>query len=250
MLDLCCRAGGMSVGFDRAGLDVIGIDIAWFPDYPYPMYVGDALLALKKLISGERLYFPGKTSPDRRIGLDDITVISASWPCQAANPLTTGTNSVILGPGRHEQLIPAGREMMDLTGKPWVIENTAGAPIRKDLRLNGDMFKDENGEFLLHVWRPRFFEFGNGFFVPQPDGPSKPSRGRVRGWRHGVWSDGPYYAVYGSGGGKANVDEARFATGNDWMTDLKDLAESVPWRYAHYIGSEFLKLNPTKEGKR
>lgn len=238
VLDLCCRAGGAAVGYARAGARVVGVDIEPQPDYPFPFLRADALDVLRGLIEGRAFMFfvPGNFWPVT-VSRRDIAWTHASWPCQAANPLSTGTNK-----GReYPQLIPEGRELMTRLGLPGIIENTAGAPIRKDLALNGDMFRNPDGSYRLGVWRPRWFEFLNGFTVPQLDGPKKPTRGRVRGYRHGQWFDGPYVAVYGNGGGKASLEEAKVAMGIDWMTNLKDLAESIPPDYTHYIGTEWLR---------
>jgi hypothetical protein len=136
---------------------------------------------------------------------------------------------------------------MNRLGRPWIIENTAGAPIRKDLTLNGDMFRDAEGGYRLGVWRPRWFELSAGLVIPQLPGPRKPSRGRVRGWRHGEYFEGPYVAVYGDGGGKASLAEAKAAMGIEWMTTIKDLAEAIPPAYTEYLGAEWLRtITPSK----
>ncbi len=210
LLDACCGAGGAAVGYWRAGFDVIGVDIDPQPDYPFEFHQGDAV----EFICHFGHWFDA---------------IHASWPCQAANPLPTGTNG---SRHPHPQLIPAGRAAMEATGRPWVIENTAGAPIRKDLRLVGDMFTDQ-GEYLLKVWRPRYFEL-SGFLVPQPPMPRR--RGRTRGWRHGTYYDGTYLAVYGDGGGKGTVPEWQDAMGMDWTSVRRSIAEAIPPAYSQYIG--------------
>lgn len=163
----------------------------------------------------------------------------ASWPCQAGHSLTKGTNATTRL-GTYPQLIPGGREVMQEIGLPWVIENTQGAPIRKDLTLVGDMFREPDGTYPLQVWRPRYFEL-SGFSVPQPPMPKR--RGRTRGWRHGeVIRDGwTYLAVYGSGGGKANLAEARVAMEMPWAGKLKECTEAIPPRYSRYIGEHAIK---------
>ncbi|GAB3265239.1 DNA cytosine methyltransferase [Kineosporia babensis] len=215
LLDLCCGVGGASVGYHRAGFDVTGVDIADQPDYPFTFVRADAIAYV--------------TAHGH-----EFDAIAASWPCQAANPLTTGTNR---GRRDHPQLIPAGRAAMQATGRPWVIENTAGAPIRRDLKLVGDMFTGPTGEHLLKVWRPRYFEL-HGFAVPQPAIPR--SRGRTRGWRHGTYYDGPYLAVYGDGGGKGSIAEWREAMGIDWTANRRSLAEAIPPAYTEYIGAHLM----------
>jgi DNA (cytosine-5)-methyltransferase 1 len=228
VLDVYCCEGGATRGYQiGTGLRVLGIDSA-----PQPRYCGDGFLqydaiqALEVLRDGGALPFRMKDGSTLYVTAQDIVFVHTSPPCQAANPLTTGTNA---GLYYHPQLIPEARDLLVQLGIPFVIENTAGAPIRKDLTLNGDMFG-------LDVWRPRWFEFGNGFSVPQPPGPRKPSRGRVRGWRHGEYFDGPYVAVYGKGGGKASVAEAQRAMGIDWTDNWLSLTEAIPPAYTEYIG--------------
>lgn len=243
LLDLCAGVGGAGVGYDRADWDVYAVDIVAQPDNPHPFLRADALEVLRRLLDGERVTFRryardwGLRYSLGAVGLalGDFAALHASWPCQAANPLTTGTNAALRAAGKaapvsHPQLIPAGRELMAATGLPWVIENTAGAPIRRDLMLCGETFG-------LGVTRHRYFEL-SGFTVPQPEHPRH--RGRTRGYRHGVWHDGPYVAVYGSGGGKATVDEARAALGIDWTTNRRSLAESIPPAYTEYVGRHLL----------
>ncbi|WP_181727483.1 DNA cytosine methyltransferase [Streptomyces sp. PT12] len=221
LLDLFCCAGGAAVGYHRAGFEVHGVDIAPRPNYPFPREQGDALAVLERLISTG--------------GIDRYAVVHASPPCQDGCTLTVGTNRS-QGWGReHVQLIPALRELLERAGVPFVIEQPNGrAPVRTDLRLCGEMFG-------LGVLRHRNFELG-GWSVAQLA--HVPHRGRVRGWRHGQWFDGPYVAAYGSGGGKATVEEMQAAMGITWTSTREELTEAIPPAYTEWIGRAFLARVP------
>jgi len=206
LLDLFCGAGGASVGYHRAGFDVVGVDINPQPDYPFEFHQADALT------------FP----------LDGFDAIHASPPCQASSALTKGTNQ-----GReYPQLIPATRWrlLVESAGTPYVIENVQGADIRRDVTLCGEMFG-------LGVIRHRYFEVDE-FRCDAPT--HRPHRGRVRGWRHGEFYEGPYLAVYGEGGGKGSVAEWQQAMGIDWTDDRKAIAEAIPPAYTEFIGAQLL----------
>lgn len=205
LLDLYCGAGGAAVGYARAGFDVVGVDIAPQPDYPFEFHQGDAL---------DFLAAHGREFDARH----------ASPPCQASCTLTRGTNQ-----GReYPNLIPATRKALATFDGPSVIENVQGADIRRDLTLCGEMFG-------LGVIRHRYFEL-SGFTATQPR--HRRHRGRVAGYRHGEWFDGPYFAVYGEGGGKGSVSQWQAAMGIDWTDDRKGIAEAIPPAYTTFIGRQ------------
>ena len=62
----------------------------------------------------------------------------------------------------------------------------------------------------------------------------------MSGFRHGVWHDGPYAAVYGEGGGKGSVARWQRAMGIDWTADRKSIAEAIPPAYTEHIGWQLL----------
>ncbi|MFJ6052995.1 DNA methylase [Streptomyces sp. NPDC092307] len=217
LLDLFCCAGGAGRGYERAGFAVTGVDIRPRPNYPFTFIHGDALTVLAALIeSGEIRRF---------------TAAHASPPCQHGCALTIGTNKS-RGWGRtHVQLIPELRTLLDASGLPYVIEQPNGkAPVRKDITLCGEMFS-------LGVLRHRNFELG-GWSTAQPK--HLKHRGRVRGWRHGEYHDGPYVAAYGKGGGKATVPEMQTAMGIDWTDVREELTEAIPPAYSEWLGRAFL----------
>lgn len=61
----------------------------------------------------------------------------------------------------------------------------------------------------------------------------------MRGWRHGVYREGPYVAAYGDGGGKATVEEIQKAKDIDWSTDHFRLREALPPVYTEWIGRAY-----------
>ena len=130
LLDLFCCQGGAAKGYAASGLfDVVGVDIEPQPRYPYQFVQADALKYVAK--HGHEFDF-----------------IHASPPCQAYSGLTPTKNKP-----DHERLIDLTRDALVKTGKPFVIENVAGA--RHDLRspsmLCGSMFG-------LRTRRHRYFE--------------------------------------------------------------------------------------------
>jgi hypothetical protein len=229
-LDICCRMGGATKGLQRAGFYVIGVDIEPQSGYPGDRFVvEDGLLVLEHWDEV----------------LDEIGVrpslIWQSWPCQEANTATM-TNRKRGIADAHRQFIPEARALSDRIGIPYVLEQPASSrksTIRRDLTLCMDTFKGD----MKPPWvqKHRSFEFGCWTGIPWPRQPEHVKHpGKVRGWRHGEYFDGPYVAGYGNGGGKATAEELRHAMGIDWMTDRFDLCEAIPPAYSEYIGKAFL----------
>lgn len=230
VLDLYSCAGGAARGYQRAGFDVMGVDIVPRPNYcGDSFYQADALEVLGSLANAGEL----------------PTLIHTSPPCQERSTLTTGTNRS-KGWGReHVQFVPETRRLLDVIGIPYVIEQPAGhgGLIRTDVKLCMDMWPVEPPR----VWRHRDFEV-SGFTVPQPV--HVKHEGRVRGWRHGVRHDGDYVAAYGSGGGKATVPEMQHALGIDWTDVREELTEAIPPAYTEHIGRAFIAASLTHQGRQ
>lgn len=206
LLDLFACHGGVSVGAHLAGWDVVGVDVLASAHYPFPMHQADALEVL--------------ATPWFVAGFDAVW---ASPPCQAHSAPTKGTNAK-RGP-RHPDLIGPTRELLEAAGLPYVIENVPGSPLRKDVTLCGEMFG-------LGVLMHRYFELG-AWTMRQPE--HLPHRGRVRGWRHGEYFDGPYIAAYGVGGGKGSAQEIQLAKDIGWTDDPWALREMLPPEFSCLI---------------
>jgi len=221
ILDLFCGLGGASMGYSRAGFDVVGVDLNPQPDYPFDFVEADALEFLADVRSGA------------------FDLIHASPPCQAYLPISRQIQNRGYDQAHHQLLTEPTRYALRAAGIPYVLENPAA---RADIVLCGEMFG-------LSVLRHRRFEIA-GWVAGQPK--HLPHRGRVRGWRHGTYYDGPYVAVYGSGskrgqgltrpsgGGKASLTECQAAMGIDWSNDLGSIHEAIPPAYAEWIGRAFL----------
>jgi hypothetical protein len=130
LVDLFCGAGGASVGYHRAGFDVVGVDIRPQPNYPFEFVQGDALSAF--------VWWSG-----------DIDAIHASPPCQhyAGSTAWRGDR------GNHPDLIAPTRDLLVQIDLPYVIENVPDA--RRHL-INPTMLSGDDVGLPIH--RRRFFE--------------------------------------------------------------------------------------------
>lgn len=207
------RTGGAARGYQLAGFYVVSVDIADCPQNPADVVIkGDALAKLPDLVHGWK-----------------PVAVHASPPCQGRGYLAKGTMPQLAE--RHPNLIPSTREALDKLGLPYILENVGSSGVRSDIRLCGEMFS-------LGVLMHRDFELRN-WTTQQPI--HKPHRGYVRGWRHGVWHDGPYVAAYGKGGGKATVAEMQQAKGIDWSNDHLGLRDALPPAYTEWIGLHLMQ---------
>lgn len=226
ILELFCGVGGAAEGYFRAGFDVYGVDIEEQPDFPFAFFRGDAISVLSTLLGGGSVAFTIGTGKVQRLRIGDFDAVHASPPCQASCTLTKGTNSG----NEYLNLIPATRALLDLFAGPTVIENVQGSDLRRDLTLCGEMFG-------LGVIRHRYFEVSGFAAVPLEH---VKHRGRVAGWRHGEWFDGPYFAVYGDGGGKGTVAQWQDAMDMHWTDNRKSIAEAIPPAYTRFIGGQIM----------
>ncbi|MEU1822642.1 DNA methylase [Streptomyces abikoensis] len=213
LLAAFCGVGGDTCGYQRAGFHVTGVDVA-----PQPRYCGD-------------VFHQGDAIAFIREHGHEYDLIHAGPPCQFDCTLTAGTNATRRD--RYPDLLDPTRAALEATGRPFVIEQPPGRAARRmrvDVALCGEMFG-------LAVIRHRNFELG-GWHALAPV--HRPHRGRVSGMRHGRWYTGPYFAVYGQGGGKGTVQEWQQAMGITWTDVRKEIAEAIPPAYGAWLGEHFL----------
>lgn len=256
-LDLCCRKGGATVGLQRAGFYVIGVDVD-----PQPGYPGDAFWQVDAIKLLDLLVHSGGWINDPDLGSFRPAFVWESWPCQDGSTATARNRAMGIV-DTHQQFIPRGRELSIALGIPFVIEQPASSRkslIRKDLVLCMDMFRGD----MPPPWvqKHRAFEL-HGFEARQPEHPGGWGHhdGYVRGWRHGVNRQGaeaPYVAAYGRGGGKAKAWEVAHAMRIDWMLNPDqterenafDLYEAIPPDYSEYVARQFLVHRARAESGR
>lgn len=200
LLDLFCCQGAASQGYQRAGFNVVGVDIDQQPRYPFEFHQSDALKFLLK-------------------HHHEFDAFHASPPCQAF------TNAQKIRGNEHDDFIAATRSAFQLIGKPWVIENVPGAPVRADLELCG-------ATFGLHTYRHRLFESSIPLHQPlhRPHLNSTVKMGRAI--TEGDW----YHAV----GNFSGVDYVRRDLGVPWMT-RDGIRECIPPAYTEHIGRQLME---------
>jgi len=228
LLDAFCCRGGATRGYQDAGFEVVGVDIA-----EQPGYCGD------DFVQADAIAFIVEHG-------HEFDAIHASPPCQNHIAITAGNRRRPGWTDNHVNLIVPTRAALAAvrarTGVPTVIECGVGRHLRRDLMLCADMLYPP-GYDGPRVQRHRYFE-REGFSTRQPVHTGH--LGRVRGWRHGEYFDGPYVAVYGKGGGKASVAEAQAAMGIGWTDDLEALNEAIPPAYTRFVGRALMAQLPVR----
>lgn len=211
ILDLFCGAGGAAMGYNRAGFDVVGVDIEPQPRYPFEFVQADAMEFL-------------------RGGVEGFDAIHASPPCQRHSSLIRGKLNDRID--EYPDLIKDVRNLLVARGLPYVIENVPSASLIDPITLCGEMFS-------LKVIRHRVFE-SNVKLEPLIH---IPHRGGVRGRNHGrTNTSGPYLAIYGHGGGKGSLEDWRDAMDVWWMETRPEMAQAIPPAYTEYVGSQLMKF--------
>ena len=223
LLDCCCKAGGASMGYYNAGFEVVGVDIEPQPNYPFEFIQGDVLEILK----------------DKEF-ISQFSIITCSPPCQCYSRLKYLSGNVEKWEAEHVDLVAPVRELLQQTGKPYVIENVTGAPLINPITLYGSQFPN------MYTQRPRLFE--SNIPLREPDAPVV--RHKTLKLGEGPAEDG-YITVAGKRPPKGmNEIQAKlyygFALGGiDWMT-LDELTQCIPPVYTEFLGKQLIEYLETE----
>lgn len=209
LLDLFCGAGGASMGYHLAGFDVTGVDAQDMPRYPFEFHKADALEFLKE--HGH-----------------EYDVIAASPPCQDHSTLAK-----VSGDHGTAWLLDATRQLLIASGKPYVIENVPGAPLRGALWLCGSEFGlTTQSARRGAVWIKRHRGFESNLFLVGAGGCNCYGRKII-----GVYGNGDG----GGRGWKGSFADRKSAMRIDWM-NRAELAQSIPPAYTQFVGEQVITL--------
>jgi DNA (cytosine-5)-methyltransferase 1 len=201
LLDLFCGAGGASMGYFRAGFEVVGVDIRPQPRYPFTFVRADAM-----------------TYP-----LAGFNAVHASPPCQSYSKAL-----------RHlatpkPMLIDDVEQRLRESGLPWIIENVEGSPIPAASTMFGRHGAMVCGSTLgLPVYRHRLFLASFAITGTECDH-RKPAMNP-----HNVFGRERIYAAFG----RQDPERLwRAAMGVPWMNKHEG-REAIPPAYTAFIGAQ------------
>lgn len=201
LLDLFCGAGGAAMGYHQAGFEVVGVDIVPQPHFPFEFHRADAL---------EYLAQYGH----------EFDAIHASPPCQGYSRMR---HLPWLANRDYPLLIDVTRKALAATGRVWVIENVADAPLSGALLCGAALG--------LPLVRHRRFESNILLLFPScPGHPTLfpgPASVSLRGGSSGVMGIAPGACP-------------RLSMGVDWYVTQRELRQMIPPAYTRYIGEQLL----------
>jgi DNA (cytosine-5)-methyltransferase 1 len=205
LLDLFCGGGGAGMGYHRAGFEVVGVDINRQGNYPFEFIQADCLTLDPAFVAS-------------------FDAIHASPPCQAYTRKAADWGRKRTHWTKHPDLVEPTRGVLIASGRPYVIENVVGAPVRADLVLCGSMFG-------LSIIKHRCFEL------------SFPVACLLPSCNHA----GAYNPWQGKG---RSAEKLRAAQGIDWLPMsggasrkngyTGDLFNAIPPAYTKFIGEQLL----------
>lgn len=211
-LDMFCKEGGATRGYQQAGFYVVGVD-----KVAQPRYVGDEFIKADALDVLADLEY-----------LRSFDVLVGSPPCQAHSALAASN------PHTYADFIPQTRAAFQASGQPYVIENVVGAPLHNPITLCGSMFGLGAGDYQL--LRHRLFESNVPMLTPAcTHDPARPvigvygNKARCRRRGNGIPSMG------------TNLPKqlGEQAMGIDWMT-INGLSEAIPPAYTEWVGRQLM----------
>lgn len=216
LLDLFCCEGIGGSGYAAAGFDVTGVDIDAdaLSRNPFRTFLADAL----KFVAEHGT---------------EYDAIHASPPCQAHTTMSNKHRGKGTKADEWPDLIAPTRAALIATGRPWVLENVAGArrQMLNPVTLHGGMFG-------LQVDRPRLFD-SNILILKPPDAPRAVDPIGV----YGNAPDGRRLFTRADGSNQyaaKSLEQARALMDAPWAS-WRGCAEAIPPAYTEFIGNQLIE---------
>lgn len=205
LLDLFCGAGGASMGYHRAGFEVVGIDHQPQSNYPFEFIQADAL--------------------NPPVDLADFDLIHASPPCQAFTVYGNNKDHVRKD---HPNLIEPTREMIE--GFSYVIENVPRAPLNNPKQICGTSLG-------IEIRRHRLFETNWPLETPPCD------HGRFTERKYPGSSNRPNgRTVMNVGEWRVPLEIQKRVMEMPWVSSLYEISQAIHPAYTKLIGTQFVSL--------
>lgn len=204
------------MGYHQAGFDVVGVDIAPRPRYPFEFVQADALSLDPAFVAS-------------------FDAIHASPPCQAHTSMKTMPDA-----REHINLIPGTRALLKASGLPYVIENVVGAPLIDPVRFCGSMF----GLGAKGAQLRRHRDFETNWLLMSP-GTCKHTTPTI-----GIYGEGcrDSRRKHDKTIPEFTVIDGRAAMEMPWAT-LAELCEAIPPAYTRFIGAQLFPLVVTGKSR-
>lgn len=207
------------MGYNRAGFDVIGVDLNPQPNYPFEFFQTDALEWLRQAVEHGTMF----------------DAVHASPPCHDHSTVG-GNDRKANGPKGTGWLLEATIKTLAQLSIPWVVENVATAQFPPDVyrvQLCGSSFG-------LDLRRHRWFASNIGVLAPPCDHSWQTPRFRSLDSR--MVAKGKLACVVGVHGNIQYAGESELrkkAMGIDWMTNA-ELSQAIPPAYTEYLGAQLI----------
>ncbi len=206
LLDLFCGAGGVAMGYHRAGFEVVGVDNKPQPHYPFEFHQADALT------------FP----------LEGYDAYHASPPCQKFSKAVNVRVNHKTRRENHLDLVGDTRDYLLVTTKPFIIENVPGSPLRDYIKLHGTMFG-------LKTNKERWFEL-HGFEILLLPAKYSSTKGKVKSGEFvGIMQHSKYPNE------RYRKEDLAEGYAIDWGLTRYELRQAIPPIYTEYIGKKLME---------
>jgi DNA (cytosine-5)-methyltransferase 1 len=201
LLDLFCGEGGAAAGYALAGFEVVGVDIAPMPRYPFEFHQGDAM-----------------TWP-----LDGFDAVHASPPCKDHTDLAAQSGGDGTG-----WMLPETVSRLQQWGGLWVVENVESADMPGSLTLCGSEFGLGCDGRVLRRHR----RFMSNVLLMGAGGCH--CSGRPIGGVYGTGGGGQMTRGY-----KFTAEQARRAMGMPWASRA-GVSQAIPPEMTRFVGEQLL----------